>query len=284
MSNNSQKKIIVFGATGYIGQNFIDRSKVAGEVLLYCPFRNKPGIQKDCIEWVKIDNLKNFDFTSFIKEKQIEYSINFIGQIKAASGEIDDTNFDLLRIILDQLNNSGTIKRFIHFSSTATLLPDHLKGAYGKSKKKFDQYLINSGIKYVIIKPSAIYGGIGKDNLNKYVQAAREGKICPIIGDGNNLIQPVQIDKVIRSLDEVLQHIEIYQNKEIVLARKEPVSFIELLKEEAAKNNRKLKYIKIPLSLCEILIKTQEIILRNKPIVLWEQIVRSRANVAFKND
>ncbi len=83
------------------------------------------------------------------------------------------------------------IDRIIHISSQATKLK--IQGVYAKTKKESDKIIKSSGIKYIILKPSLVYGEGEKGLFNKIRLFIEKIPIVPIFGDGETKINPIYI-------------------------------------------------------------------------------------------
>src|SRR4030042_952579 len=69
------------------------------------------------------------------------------------------------------------IRKLIYISSINTLLKN--KGPYGKTKKMAEMCVRKSGLNFVVIRPSMIYGA-GDSNLSKTIKIVKTFPIIPI--------------------------------------------------------------------------------------------------------
>ena len=87
------------------------------------------------------------------------------------------------------------VQRFVHMSALGTSEETKDLVPYYRAKWETEQLVQQSGIPYVIFRPSFIFardGGI----LPTFVKLARLAPVTPIIGSGNQRIQPIWIDDV----------------------------------------------------------------------------------------
>lgn len=83
---------------------------------------------------------------------------------------------------------------------------------YGRSKQECEQLLARSGLPYVTIRPSHVYGPGGWYRDELVAMLRRPGRFC-VIGDGENLWDVVHVDDVVSALMLALDELpsgEIY--------------------------------------------------------------------------
>ena len=73
---------------------------------------------------------------------------------------------------------------------------------YHKTKKLADDYLIQSTLDYLVLKPSLVYGQDGESY--HFFKRLSNLPVIPIIGKGQQLIQPVHIDILVNAITTYL--------------------------------------------------------------------------------
>lgn len=123
------------------------------------------------------------------------------------------------------------INRFIFFSSVRVLSDNHTPYT---AAKKYGEELVKAycecyGIQYLIIRPSAVYGGLDETNrlINIWINNAKEGKDLIIYGDKNKSLSFTHIDDFLEGL---INSIQGEWNKEITICG-DSVKLINLAKE-----------------------------------------------------
>ena len=91
--------------------------------------------------------------------------------------------------LVDACKANG-VRRIVYFSGAGTS-PDRPQSWF-KAKVIAERAIRESGIEYVILRPSWIYGPDDR-SLNRFVSFVRNLPVVPVIGDGTNLVQPVSI-------------------------------------------------------------------------------------------
>jgi len=87
------------------------------------------------------------------------------------------------------------VKRFVYVSGVGAA-PDASKHWF-RLKWQAEQYLQGSGLEWVVIRPTWVYGP-DDNSLNRLLRFARILPFVPMFGDGKQAMQPVFIDDVAR--------------------------------------------------------------------------------------
>jgi uncharacterized protein YbjT (DUF2867 family) len=107
---------------------------------------------------------------------------------------------DLLRAAQD-----AGVKRFVHMSALGATAETKDAVPYYGAKWQMEQDLQQSGLPYVIFRPSFIFardGGI----LGTFRKLAKIAPVTPIIGSGEQRIQPIWVDDVAAYFAKAIDH------------------------------------------------------------------------------
>ena len=122
-----------------------------------------------------------------------------------------EVNVNATKRLLDATRAAGTVKRFAYISSTSVygqksgdnavseeseFAPTN---AYGESKLAAEQAVRESGLPFVILRPSVIYGIDFTEGFSQVVSGIKSGKL-KLIGDGGNKIAFVHVDDVVQAI------------------------------------------------------------------------------------
>jgi NADH dehydrogenase len=130
--------------------------------------------------------------------------------------------------LIDACAEQG-VKKILYISSRAASLDG---GGYASSKLKAEECVRKSGLKWVILRPSEVYGQ-GGGGINRLIRWIQRYPCVPVIGIGKSKLSPVYIDDVVSAMllsifDEKLE------NETIVLAGPEELTYDELVDRIAA--------------------------------------------------
>jgi NADH dehydrogenase len=110
---------------------------------------------------------------------------------------------DGTRYLLSAARDAG-VGRFVHMSALGTSEETRELVPYYGAKWENEQQVRNSGIPFVIFRPSFVFGPDG-GILPTFVKLAKLAPVTPIIGSGRQRIQPIWADDLARIFTEATQ-------------------------------------------------------------------------------
>jgi nucleoside-diphosphate-sugar epimerase len=115
-----------------------------------------------------------------------------------STSELDyfETNVNGTENLIDACLKNG-VKKIIYISSSAASLNG---GGYSRSKLEAEQCIKRSGMKWVIIRPSEVYGQRVGDSINRLIHWIQNYIFVPVIGAGKCKLSPVFIDDVVSAI------------------------------------------------------------------------------------
>jgi len=135
---------------------------------------------------------------------QVDLVLHFAGVTHAADEqEYWNVNVKGTRRLAEATRENGC-RRFVYIS---TRCATHGSGAYGESKLAAEQELQKlEWESLLIIRPAEIYGGRGKEGIDRMIALARRWRIVPaLFGDSNLLFAPMHVDDFTRLAAELIQ-------------------------------------------------------------------------------
>lgn len=117
------------------------------------------------------------------------------------------------------------VKRIIYISSRAASLDG---GGYSRSKLEAEECVKNSGLQWLILRPSEVYGQGAGDTINRLIQWAQKYPFVPVIGKGQAKLSPVYIDDVVSAMERAVLDREL-KGETILLSGPEELTFDELV-------------------------------------------------------
>ncbi|MCB1179352.1 MAG: NAD(P)-dependent oxidoreductase [Leptospiraceae bacterium] len=224
-------KILFTGGTGTLGRELLP--VLLEHYSVICVGRNKPELEHPNLEY------KYFNFYED-KELDISSKVDIILHVAGlASGEGKDKD-EYLKInansvnVLLKLQETNKIKKFIYASSTSVYGSeqrpyyeiDHLNGKtdYAISKIQGEMNLVQSGLPFLILRLSSIYGKNGKSYINKLLNLA-EKRVIPFPNYGKTTRSFVYIKDAVACISIAIRKdlFGIYN-----LCHPQPVTFYEL--------------------------------------------------------
>jgi NADH dehydrogenase len=177
--------------------------------------------------------------------------------------EVEDKHISPFRLLVQQVKHSNPNCHFLFISSQSAL--PHAESRYGQIKFALEEILKESSLSWTIVRPGFVFGESSKGLFGKILKFIRRFPIVPLIGDSNNLIQPVYVHDIAKALVEIAKNPANHNRREYFLAS-QAISFHKFLKF-VAQNCRTRGYIYLPLpkSICSTALFFFEKVLANPP-------------------
>ena len=137
----------------------------------------------------------------------------------------------------------NNVRRFIFVSSAAA---SEEGGEYGVSKLRCEELVRKSGLDWVILRPSEVYGVNMEEGIGKLVAWVKKFPIIPIIGDGSYFLSPVSVDDVVQVMVKVLRSGSI-KKETLNLCGPEKMTMNELIDRLAQIQKVRIKKIFLPI-------------------------------------
>jgi nucleoside-diphosphate-sugar epimerase len=144
------------------------------------------------------------DLTKTLSRTPVDMVIHFAG-VTHASDEQQywKVNLEGTRRLAEAAHENGC-RRFVYIS---TRCATHGSGAYGESKLAAEQELQKfEWTSLLIIRPAEIYGGGGKEGIDRMLATARKWHLVPaLFGNANLQFAPMHVDDFTRLAAELIQ-------------------------------------------------------------------------------
>ena len=171
-----------------------------------------------------------------------------------------------------EVGTEKKIKWFILVHSTMVYSKHSSKRI--ENRKNIEKKILKLNSNITILSPTMIYGTPRDINMSRLIKFMDRFKIFPIFGNGENYMQPIYIEDLAEAYYNVIKFKDQTFNKRYILAGKEPLKYKDILKKIEKELEKKIFYIKIPLSISIILIKICEIIFFGKLHINVSQVER----------
>jgi len=195
-------RVFVAGAAGFIGRHIVhalldEGHEVVAGVHRASPFRDVPGVIPVSIDFAH--HLRPDDWLPRLSG--VDAVINAVGII----AEQRNSRFDHLHrdapIALFEACRWVGVRKVIQISALGA--DDSAFSRYHLSKKAADDFLATTDLDWAILQPSLVFGPGGQSSALFGALAALP--LIPLIGDGQQKIQPVHVDDLTRVVLRLLK-------------------------------------------------------------------------------
>jgi len=189
-------KVLVSGATGFVGREVVQQLHDAGHEIHFLTRRTTSASAR-AVEW-GFDGQVHFgdvlDAQSlFEATKGLDAVIHLVGIIsETGRNTFENVHTRGTQNVVTAAKQSG-LRRFGHMSALGTR-PD-ARSRYHQSKWAAEEIVRRSGLDFTIFRPSIIYGP-GDQFVNLFAKIIRRSPIVPLIGGGRTRFQPVPVENV----------------------------------------------------------------------------------------
>ena len=182
--------ILLTGGTGFVGGHVLKALSAAGRPVR-CLVRNPSKANLDC-------EVVQGDMTDADSLRRAVEGVDTVVHLVAIR-QGSDEKFEQIMVrgtgdLLAAAKEAG-VGRFVHMSALGTSEESKDLVPYYGAKWEMEQAVEGGGIPYVIFRPSFVFGGDG-GILPTFAKLARLTPVTPIIGSGEQRIQPIWADDV----------------------------------------------------------------------------------------
>jgi nucleoside-diphosphate-sugar epimerase len=235
----ASSRIAVTGATGFIGKHLVGALSSRGHRVIAIARRPAPELLPGVQQIVMQDLNRPVDWMALLENAEV---VIHLAGIAHAGGEVPTA-------VYNQVNHLGTAAladavkrlraRLIFVSSVAAQVapsadrivterdPAAPTSSYGRSKHEAERAIMAANGRYIILRPTLVYGADVKANMAKLVQLAKLPLPLPFASIDNRR-SLLGIDNLIHAVEFLIAREEI--DKEIFLiADPDPVSLPEMI-------------------------------------------------------
>ena len=199
-------RILVTGASSPLAAGVLRQLLLNNDLELWCGRHRKDiPISDPSLRVIDLD--LESDLRAALSNTHFDMVIHFAG-VTHASDEEQYWKMNLEGTVrLAEATRENGCRRFVYIS---TRCATHGSGAYGESKLAAEQELQKLEWKsLLIIRPAEIYGGEGKEGIDRMLATARRWRIVPaLFGHSNVQFAPMHVDDFARLTAELIQQHE----------------------------------------------------------------------------
>lgn len=267
-------KIGITGASGFVGSHLIKRfQKLDHNLSLISRSGKLDSIKSERVEIFKgtVDDIDALE-KAFTGCDIVYHLVGLI--VETRENSFEQTVSVGTQKVVEAAKKAG-VTRIVYISALGT--SENAKTAYHRTKYKAEQAIINSGIDYVIFRPSVIYGP-GDGFVSMLSSIIRKAPMTPVIGDGKYLLQPVSIDDLTLACERILNRPQAWR-KIIDIAGEERLEYLEILNiiKSVLKINRPNFFI--PITVMKFIGLILEKIMKPAPLTKDQMIMLEMGNI-----
>jgi uncharacterized protein YbjT (DUF2867 family) len=207
---DSQQKIAVDGASGYLGSHLVSRLRQQGHAVraLVHPGARSQDVDflRSCGAEIVVASLEKNDAALVDALKGCSVVVHLIGSIAPKKGErLEQLHGDQTRNLASAAK-AADVAKIVQVTALGT--NENARNGYHASKWQAEQHVRNSGCRFVILRPSLIIGRqVGNRDsklVTRYFDLIKTRPAVPVIGGGHNKIQPVFIADLVAALEKAI--------------------------------------------------------------------------------
>jgi NADH dehydrogenase len=238
--------ILVTGASGFIGRELVAALRAQGKpvrALVRSEARGQALRELGC-------ELALGDMTAPASLRSAcdgaEVVVHLVAIIRGRATDFERVMTAGTRALIEAAQEAK-VKRFILVSALGLNAETREETPYYRAKWAEEQALLESGLEYVIFRPSFVFDASG-GALPTFVHLVRYSPVTPVLGPGTQLIQPVAIEDVAHHLAAAVS-LEGARNRSFDLAGPDRVTWDELYALIARTLGKHRKRLHIPFAL-----------------------------------
>ncbi|MGI8908282.1 MAG: NAD-dependent epimerase/dehydratase family protein [Candidatus Sumerlaeaceae bacterium] len=233
-------KILVTGATGFIGSRFCEIAALNGHEIIALV---RPG-RTYSRPWASVYGTLPYDVPTRAWAG-VHACVHCAAiTMSSARSESEAVNLDGTRFLLEAAKLAD-VQRFIFLSSQSA--HEHAVSAYAITKREAEQVIRAAPVPYAILRPGLVYGPGELGLFWRMRQSIRKLPVLPLLGGGSALVQPVHVDDLCAAILKCLG-LPPHLNEELNLGDPEGLPLREFLQEiEFAERGKRKLALRIPL-------------------------------------
>jgi nucleoside-diphosphate-sugar epimerase len=202
-SNMGDRLLFLTGGTGFIGRQLLARLALHPSLHVRCLSRGATGVPGPTsgLEIVVGDLCVPATYSEALRGSDLVVHLA-AATGKARPAEYSAVNVGGTRALLDACRRAD-VRRLIFVSSIAATYQDKTAYYYAQSKQQAEQAVRDSGLNYLIVRPTLVLGP-GSPLWNKLVALAGL-PVMPVFGDGQVRVQPIHVNDVVTFLMSMIE-------------------------------------------------------------------------------
>jgi NADH dehydrogenase len=254
-------RVLVTGATGFIGRRLLDRLTAAGHesvALVRASAAPLPGVRS------VTGTITDAEAVARAVDgcAAVVHLANASGVADAAT--VRAVNVDGTALVVAAARRAG-VGRLV-FTSSISACRARL-GPYGQTKRDAEERVRAGDVPWVILRPSLVYGDPERGLAGTLVRHLRTLPVVPVIGNGRIALDPIHVDDVCRVIEECLVRDDVLGRTYDVLGP-ERVTFDEFLGRLGAALGVERRLVHVPGGPALLLARVLGALMANPPLTV----------------
>ena len=273
--------ILLTGATGFVGGNLL-REMLKHGLQVRCISRNPSRaetIKKPGVELVQGDVTDKDSIVKAFADGKIDTAVHLVG-ILAETGKatFKAIHTEGTRNMVEACKQKN-VKRFVHISALGTR--ENARSEYHKTKWDAEEIIRNSGLGYIIFRPSVLFGKEDKF-VNLFASIIKISPFIMIPGNGQNRMQLLYVKDLVRAMTTAITDLK-HINKVYELGGAEKLAFDQIIDAICRVLGKTRLKIYVPMFLMRPGTAIAEAILPKPPITRDQLLMLEEDNVTDNN-
>ncbi|MDM0067670.1 NAD-dependent epimerase/dehydratase family protein [Variovorax sp. J31P207] len=248
MNQLLEKKIVLPGGAGLVGQNLVARLRERGYSNIVVIDKHRANLQ--VLQQSQPDVVAEYaDLASPGEWRRHFADADVVVMLQAQIGGIDyqefvDNNMTSTQLILDEIKRNG-VARLIHISSS--VVESAADDFYTNTKKDQERMVRSSGIECPILRPTLMFGWFDRKHLGWLSRFMAKVPVFPVPGDGRFMRQPLYVGDFCNVIISCIEN-EVLQGT-FNISGHEQVDYIDIIREIKRVTHARARIVKIPYNL-----------------------------------
>lgn len=187
-------KVLVTGSTGFVGRHVVPALVEAGHAVRCL---HRPTSDLTALEGLEVELAEGnvlLPETLARAMRGVDAVVHLVAILRARESSFEEINVEGVRNVARACLDAG-VEKAVHMGSLGTA--EHHPTRYGRTKALGEGVWRNGEVGYVVLRPSLILGPGGF--LTPLVDLIRRYERVPVVGSGENAIQPICVADVARA-------------------------------------------------------------------------------------